>query len=59
MSDGRLAIARIIGYGEDARHAHLALIELAAAICRPETRSCNLCPLSTTCASSQENSQSK
>jgi DNA (cytosine-5)-methyltransferase 1 len=52
MSDGRLAVARMIGYGEDARDAHLGLIELAAAICRPEARACNACPLVTTCASS-------
>jgi DNA (cytosine-5)-methyltransferase 1 len=52
MSDGRLAVARLIGYGDDARDAHLGLIELAAALCRPETRSCNVCPLAETCASS-------
>ena len=52
MSDGRLAVARMIGYGDDARDAHLGLIELAAAICRPETRVCNACPLATMCASS-------
>ena len=46
MSDGRLAVARMIGYGETARDAHLGLIELAAAVCRPETRSA-------TCARSQ------
>jgi DNA (cytosine-5)-methyltransferase 1 len=54
MSDGRLAVARIIGYGDNARHAHLGLIELAAAICRPETRACDICPLAATCASSPE-----
>ncbi len=52
MSDGRLAVARIIGYGDTARDAHLGLIELAAAICRPEARVCELCPLAGTCASS-------
>ena len=36
MSDGRLAVARMIGYGDAARDAHLGLIELAAAVCRPE-----------------------
>lgn len=54
MSDGRLAVARMIGYGDDARHAQLGLIELAAAICRPETRACDICPLAPTCASSPE-----
>lgn len=52
MSDGRLAIARMIGYAEDARDAHLGLIEIAAAICRPESQSCKECPLAATCASS-------
>ncbi len=36
MSDGRLGVARMIGGGSDARDAHLGLIELAAAVCRPE-----------------------
>ena len=52
MSDGRLAVARMIGYGETARDAHLGLIELAIGVCRPETRVCDVCPLAATCASS-------
>ncbi len=52
MSDGRLAVARMIGYGGDARDAHLGLIELAAAVCRPEVRACEVCPLAKRCASS-------
>jgi DNA (cytosine-5)-methyltransferase 1 len=51
MSDGRLAVARMIGYGESARDAHLGLIELAVGVCRPEARLCDVCPLATTCAS--------
>ena len=39
MSDGRLAVARMIGYGEDARDAQLGLIEMAASMCRPESAS--------------------
>jgi DNA (cytosine-5)-methyltransferase 1 len=49
MSDGRLAVARMIGYGPNARDAQLALIELATAICRPEAPSCSSCPLSQAC----------
>lgn len=49
MSDGRLAIARMIGYGPNARTAHLALIELAAAVCRPEAPACSSCPLGESC----------
>jgi DNA (cytosine-5)-methyltransferase 1 len=52
MSDGRLAVARMIGYGDNARDAHLGLIELAAAICRPEVRTCDVCPLAESCVSS-------
>ena len=52
MSDGRLAVARMIGYGDNARAAQLGLIELAAAVCRPEVRVCDVCPLAETCASS-------
>lgn len=49
MTDGRLAVARMIGYGDKARDAHLALMELAASLCRPESRSCHVCPLAATC----------
>ena len=49
MSDGRLAVARMIGYGETARDAHLGLVELAASLCRPEAKGCHICPLSETC----------
>jgi DNA (cytosine-5)-methyltransferase 1 len=49
MTDGRLAVARMIGYGESARDAHLALMELAASVCRPEAWACALCPLAPTC----------
>lgn len=52
MTDGRLAVARMIGYGDNARAAQLGLIELAAAVCRPEVRICDVCPLAETCASS-------
>lgn len=52
MSDGRLAVARMIGYGSHARHAHLGLIELAAAVCRPEGPDCSACPLAGDCADS-------
>lgn len=52
MTDGRLAVARMIGYGGAAREAHLGLIEIAASVCRPEVRDCDVCPLAETCASS-------
>ncbi len=57
MSDGRLAVARMIGGGSDARDAHLGLIELAAAVCRPEKPSCEACPLEATCIASRTQRQ--
>jgi DNA (cytosine-5)-methyltransferase 1 len=54
MTDGRLAVARMIGYGDNARAAQLGLIELAAAVCRPEVRICDVCPLAEACASSPD-----
>lgn len=49
LTDGRLAIARMIGGGVDAREAELGLIELAAAVCRPTSPLCSECPLRATC----------
>lgn len=49
LSDGRLAVARMIG-GEDSSHeAHLALIELANGICGPSEPACGRCPLEPWC----------
>jgi DNA (cytosine-5)-methyltransferase 1 len=57
LTDGRLATARMIGDGSNARDAHLGLVELAAALCRPATPMCVECPLGTTCRSSQADEQ--
>lgn len=59
LTDGRLGVARMIGYGNDARDAHLGLIELAASLCRPTEPSCTECPLSGICHSSQAEAQRK
>ena len=40
LTDGRLAVARMIGFGEYSRAAHLGLIELANSWCRPERPVC-------------------
>ena len=50
LTDGRLGVARMIGYGSNARDAHLGLIELAAAVCRPAEPACVNCPLAELCA---------
>lgn len=50
QSDGRLAVARMIGGDRDSHDAHLALFELANSVCwatRPPE--CGICPLRSTC----------
>jgi len=50
LTDGRLAVARMIGNDSDARHAHLGLVELANTLCRPiEIPLCGSCPLQKLC----------
>ncbi|PQE01764.1 DNA (cytosine-5-)-methyltransferase [Mycobacterium sp. EPG1] len=53
MTDGRLAVARMIGMGEHSRSAHLALIELANLWCRPVDPVCSECPLHGHCPEGQ------
>ena len=54
-SDGRLAVARMIG-GDDISHqAHLALFELAASHCGAVRPTCGPCPLVDRCAHALEN----
>lgn len=57
LTDGRLAVARLIGYGSDARRAQLGLIELAASLCRPAEKLCIDCPLQSMCHGSQATAQ--
>jgi DNA (cytosine-5)-methyltransferase 1 len=55
QSDGRLAIARLIGGDDWSRDAHLALIELAATLCSPKRRpDCGHCPLVDRCVFASE-----
>src|SRR5207237_6705644 len=54
-SDGRLAVAGMVG-GEDESHdAHLGLIELAASVCVVGPPDCGRCPLRRLCAYAAEN----
>lgn len=48
-TDGRLAVARMIGYGVQSRQAHLALIELASTVCGPAEPDCESCPINRIC----------
>lgn len=53
LSDGRLAIARMIGGDESSHAAQLALMELAAGVCGPGEPACGECPLRAHCAEAQ------
>lgn len=57
LSDGRLAMARLVGGGRDARRAHLGVIELANSLCRPVEPLCRECPLTEVCHTSQAEQQ--
>ncbi len=45
-SDGRIAVARLIGFAKNSRQAQLGLIELGNRICTPKRPDCRACPLS-------------
>lgn len=49
LSDGRLAIARMVGGDEWSHGAHLALMELANSHCTPTSPKCPTCPLKKWC----------
>jgi DNA (cytosine-5)-methyltransferase 1 len=60
LSDGRLAIARMIGGDDWSREAHLALFELAAQLCWPKHRpDCGRCPLVEQCVFAAESGYPK
>lgn len=48
-SDGRIAVARLIGFDEESRQAQVALIELGARVCTPKAPGCGQCPLISWC----------
>lgn len=50
LTDGRIALARMIGAGSESRTAQLAIIEIANSICRPADPKCDQCPLASNCA---------
>lgn len=49
LTDGRMALARMVGNGESARSAQLAIIEIANSLCRTDETLCDLCPLAPNC----------
>lgn len=52
-TDGRIAIAGLVGFGDTARTAQLALLEIGTDVCTPQSPKCSECPLSTWCQSSE------
>jgi DNA (cytosine-5)-methyltransferase 1 len=55
LSDGRLAVARMIGGDDNSHQAHLALFELAASHCSSGSPECGPCPLVNRCAFAADN----
>ena len=53
QTDGRIAVADMIGFGDHSRSAHLGLIALAAEICLVDRPLCGDCPLSRWCAAAE------
>jgi DNA (cytosine-5)-methyltransferase 1 len=56
-SNGRMAIARLIGAGEIGERAHLGLLELGERVCTTKAPACDDCPLDTWCASARPRPQ--
>jgi DNA (cytosine-5)-methyltransferase 1 len=54
LTDGRLAVARLIGGAETARGAHLALLDIAASCCVSAVPDCASCPLRGSCSTAAE-----
>ncbi len=50
LSDGRLAVAAMIGGDELSHEAHLALMEIGQTVCGPANTDCAHCPLEAECA---------
>lgn len=55
-SAGRIAIAKMVGYGPGARSAQLALLELGKDVCLPAGPRCADCPLTMWCLSAVDRS---
>lgn len=54
QTDGRLAIATMIGLGQESRTAHLKLIQLASDVCTVDQPNCSVCPLMGACATAPQ-----
>jgi DNA (cytosine-5)-methyltransferase 1 len=54
QTDGRIAVAGMIGFGDHSRAAHLGLIALAADICLVDKPLCGDCPLNQWCVAAED-----
>jgi len=54
LSDGRLAVARMVGGSDSSHEAHLAVIELANGLCGPAAPRCGECPLEPWCLEARQ-----
>jgi len=52
LSNGRLAVAELLGLGEEIAALNASLHSLGRVICTPQEPKCELCPVSTYCLSS-------
>ena len=59
QTDGRIAVAAMIGLGDHSRSAHLGLIALASEICLVDRPRCVECPLSRWCATGRPRSRGR
>ncbi len=50
QTDGRIAVAAMIGLGDHSRSAHLGLVSLANEVCLVDQPRCSVCPLNRWCA---------
>lgn len=53
-SQGRIAVAKLVGYDQESRAAHLGLLELASSVCTPRDPDCPSCPLVGWCTFANE-----
>lgn len=57
QSNGRISVGMLLGLEQEARQAHLALLEIARQICTAESPRCSQCPLKPKCVFSREKPQ--
>jgi DNA (cytosine-5)-methyltransferase 1 len=54
-TDGRMALAALIGFGDHSNSAYLGLVDISRSVCRPRQPCCRECPLTAWCATGAAN----